>query len=221
MSLSVIIPTLNASSQLKGTLETLGAVEDLVVVDGGSTDCTVEVANTLGARVIIAPASRGHQLRAGAAAATGPWLLFLHADTQLMVGWRGEVENFVSDPRNSARAAVFRFALDDGSWQARLLEVAVSWRVRALGLPYGDQGLLIRRDFYRWLEGFPAWPLMEDVHLVRRIGRDRLTVLASTARTSADRWRRDGWVRRTLRNLTCLSLYFLGVPPRLILKFYG
>ncbi|MBN9086741.1 MAG: TIGR04283 family arsenosugar biosynthesis glycosyltransferase [Reyranella sp.] len=221
MSLSVIIPTLNAAGRLRGTLQTLGAVDDLVVVDGGSTDRTVEVANTFGARVITATAGRGHQLMAGAVAATGPWLLFLHADTLLTAGWRADVERFAGDPRNPTRAAVFRFVLDDRSWQARLLERVVSWRVRTLGLPYGDQGLLIHRDFYRSLGGFPAWPLMEDVHLVRRIGRERLTLLPSAARTSAERWRRNGWIRRSLRNLTCLSLYFLGVPPRLIVKFYG
>jgi rSAM/selenodomain-associated transferase 2 len=221
MSLSVIIPTLNAAGPLMGTLLSLGAVDDLVVVDGGSTDRTVEVAKAFGARIVTAPAGRGNQLMAGAAAATGPWLLFLHADTPLTEGWRAEVEKFVADPRESAKAAVFRFALDDRSWQARLVEIAVSWRVRIFGLSYGDQGLLIRRDFYRVLGGFPAWPLMEDVHLVRRIGRDRLTLLQSTARTSAERWRRNGWIRRSLRNLTCLSLYFLGVSPRIIHKLYG
>jgi hypothetical protein len=101
------------------------------------------------------------------------------------------------------------------------LERLVAWRVRTLALPYGDQGLLIRRDFYRSLGGFRPWPLMEDVDLVRRIGRHRLTVLRSAARTSAERWRRGGWKRRSLRNLGCLTLYFLGVPPRLIAHLYG
>ncbi|SKA24971.1 transferase 2, rSAM/selenodomain-associated [Enhydrobacter aerosaccus] len=220
MSLSVVIPTLNAADRLRGTLQALGVVDDLVVVDGASTDDTIEVAKAFAARVVAAPAGRGHQLMAGAAVARGPWLLFLHADTQLAPGWRAEVDKFVAEPCNSARAAVFRFALDDRSWQARLLEKAVSWRVRIFGLPYGDQGLLIRRDFYRSLGGFPAWPLMEDVHLVRRIGRNRLTILPAAAHTSAERWRRGGWIRRTLRNFACLSLYFLGVPPRLIFKVY-
>ena len=116
---------------------------------------------------------------------------------------------------------MFRFALDDDSRAARRLETLVALRVRLFGLPYGDQGQLIRRDFYQSLGGFRPWPLMEDVDLMRRIGRRRLTVLPSTARTSAKRWRRDGWKRRSLRNLTCLTLYFLGASPQRIARWYG
>ena len=90
-----------------------------------------------------------------------------------------------------------------------------------LGFPYGDQGLLIRREFYRSLGGFKPWSLMEDVDLVRRIGRHRLTVLRSAARTSAERWQKDGWKRRSFRNVLCLTLYFLGVSPEFIRKLYG
>ena len=86
---------------------------------------------------------------------------------------------------------------------------------------YGDQGLLIGRDFYLSLGGFRALPLMEDVDLVRRIGRRRLVILPISARTSAARWRSQGWTARSLRNVTCLSLYFLGVPPRLLYRLYG
>ena len=89
-----------------------------------------------------------------------------------------------------------------------------------IGLPYGDQGLVIHRQFYSSLGGYRPWPLMEDVDLVRRVGRRRLTVFRSAARTSAERWRRDGWHERSLRNLSCLGLYFLGVPPELIWKLY-
>jgi rSAM/selenodomain-associated transferase 2 len=221
MNLAVIIPTLNACRTLPATLASIGSGTAVIVADGGSMDGTIEAATTWGAQMVKAPAGRGSQLTAGAAIAPATWLLFLHSDTVLEPAWRQEVERFTADPDNAERAAVFRFAVDDASAAARQLERRVAWRARRLGLPYGDQGLLIHRDFYKRLGGFRPWPLMEDVDLIRRIGPRRLTVLQSAARTSAERWRRDGWRRRSIRNLFCLSLYFLGVPPSLIARLYG
>lgn len=216
--LSIVIPTLNAAGTLPMTMKALGDGFELIVADAGSHDGTADVAARLGAKVIAAPRGRGPQLIAGADAARGPWLLFLHADTILQGGWRAEAAAFMTDP---GKAAAFRFAVDDGSPRARWLERAVAWRGRALCLPYGDQGLLIHRDFYHSLGGFRPLPLMEDVDIVRRIGCGRLRILQSAALTSAAKWRRDGWMRRSLRNLACLTLYFAGVPPRVLLRLYG
>ncbi len=218
---SVIIPTLNAAGHLRGAISACRGVREIVVVDGGSRDDTTEVARSMGARVVATDASRGIQLHEGAMQSKGEWLLFLHADTILTESWKEEAKRFIADPSNLMRAATFRFGLDDPSAEARRLERRVAWRTRYLGLPYGDQGLLIQRDFYLSLGGFRAWPLMEDVDLVRRIGRRRLTILKAAANTSAERWRRDGWRRRSLRNLACLTLYLLGMPPRLVARFYG
>ena len=118
-------------------------------------------------------------------------------------------------------AAVFRFVLDDEDARARRVERLTRWRARVLGLPYGDQGLLISRRFYEGLGGYRPIPLMEDVDLARRIGRRRLEVLEADAVTSSERYRRDGWIVRPLRNLTILALYFLGLPPRLLVRLYG
>ena len=159
-------------------------------------------------------------MRAGAAAAHGPWLLFLHADTRLQAGWDRAVADFVSDPANGRRAAVFAFALDDPAPAARRVERLVAWRNRAWALPYGDQGLLIGSDFLDELGGFAPLPLMEDVDMVRRIGRSRLVHLPVTATTSAERYRRGGYLARPLRNLACLGLYFAGLPPRWIGRIY-
>jgi hypothetical protein len=118
-------------------------------------------------------------------------------------------------------AAVFTFRLDDPAWQARLIERGVALRGRLLALPYGDQGLLISRQMYEEVGGFRPLPLMEDVDLIRRIGRGRLDTLDIAATTSAERWRQDGWWRRSARNLSCLALHRLGVRPERIARLYG
>ena len=221
LDLSVIIPALNAAHHLPVALAACRGVREAIVVDGGSADQTVTIARKLGARIITSEPGRGIQLRAGAAAAAGEWLLFLHADTTLSADWLCAADEFIANPANQSRAATFRFGLDDASPAARRLERRVAWRVRHLGLAYGDQGLLIHRELYGSLGGFRAWPLMEDVDLVRRTGRRRLIVLDSIAMTSAERWRREGWQRRSARNIICLTLYFLGVSPQFIARLYA
>lgn len=220
--LIVVLPTLQAEAHLGRALAVLakaGLVADMVVADGGSTDATREIAQNAGARVIDAPRGRGSQLAAGAKVASGNWLLFLHADTVLQDGWADSASRFMADPANEFRAGVFRFALDDASNAARRLERMVAWRTRVLGLPYGDQGLLISRAFYDTLGGFADIPIMEDVELVRRIGRARLVQLDARALTSAQRYRR-GYVWRSARNLFCLALYFAGIAPKRIERIY-
>jgi rSAM/selenodomain-associated transferase 2 len=225
-TLSVIVPTLNAAHTLGRTLDALtpqrhGLIKEVVIVDGGSDDETLDIAQKLGCRVVRASKGRGTQLRRGAAAATGEWLLFLHADTRLNADWATFTSDFVARPGSGQLAAVFQFRLDDIRTRARALEVLVSLRTRWLGLPYGDQALILSRKFYDDIGGFSDIPLMEDVDIIRRIGRRRLTILPAYAVTSAQRYRRDGYMRRSLRNLICLGLYFLGVPPARIAKFYG
>ena len=223
-TLGIVVPTLDAAATIGATLASLaegrGLIAEVVVADGGSRDGTRAIAAAAGARVVTAPAGRGSQLAAGAAAVAGEWLLFLHADTRLAPGWAAEAARFIAAAQSRERAAVFRFALDDGRVAARRLEALVAWRGRALGLPYGDQGLLIARPLYDALGGFPALPLMEDVALVRRLGRRRLVFLETAAITSAARYRCEGYLARSLRNLACLGLYFARVPPRLIVRLY-
>lgn len=214
--LSIVIPALHAAATLPAALAALGD-QDIVVADAGSADGTAAVAAAAGALVVQAPRGRGSQIAAGVEAAAGPWLLLLHADTRLAPGWEQAVRAAMRDP---SRAWHGRFTLDDEQPAARRLERAVAWRCRVLGLPYGDQGLLIHRDLLDAVGGMRPLPLMEDVDLVRRLGRRRIGALQVAAVTSAARFQRDGYLRRSARNLTCLALWFAGVSPATIQRIY-
>jgi rSAM/selenodomain-associated transferase 2 len=221
---SVIIPTLNAAPELPRTLDALGnasIIREIIVADGGSRDETARIAETRRAAIVLARRGRGTQLRAGAAAASGAWLLFLHADCVPLPGWEDAVTRFMAAPGATCRAGYFALKLDDEASAARRLERIVAWRCRALALPYGDQGLLIARALYDAVGGFAPIPLMEDVDLVRRLGRRRAVPIGAPVLASARRYRRDGYLRRSLRNLVCLGLYFAGVPVRYITRLYG
>ena len=221
--LSLILPTLNAGDTLGATLKSTEAPEligQTILSDGGSTDGTQDIAAHHSATFLQAPKGRGSQLAKGAEAASHPWLLFLHADTRLGPGWQEEVRNFIKDTKNTDKAAVFKFALDDANPAARRLEKIVARRGQWFGLPYGDQGLLISRAHYDQIGGYKGLPLYEDVDIMRRIGRQNISYLETPALTSAARYQKDGYILRPLRNVACLSLYFAGVSPNLIRRLY-
>ena len=223
--LSIVIPTLNEGGNIKKTINLLkkSAITlpyDIIVVDGGSKDATIDEARQCGVQVIKCERGRGKQLAAGGKQAMGTWLLFLHADTELEVGWFQEVEQFIINNTGVYRAGVFSYKLDNDTPAASLLKAIVNWRTRTLALPYGDQGLLISNMFYGDLRGYAPIAIMEDVEIVGRIGRSRLHIFKSHAITSSYKYKRDGYILRPLRNLLCIALYFLGFQPQLIAKIY-
>lgn len=214
---------MNAGTTLAATLAALqGDLSIAIAVcDGGSTDDTAAIARQAGATVVTAPAGRGGQLAAGANVGDASWILFLHADTVLGPGWAHAIRAFTSRRTNIGKAGYFRLRFASADPRARRVERLAAWRARRLGLPYGDQGLLIARALYEYLGGFKPLPLMEDVDFVRRVGRKNLVPLDADSVTSAARYERDGWAMRPLRNLSCLALYFTGVPPSVLQRLYG
>lgn len=218
--ISVIVPTLNAEAHLGACLTALmpgleaGLIRELIVSDGGSEDATVEIAKAWGAEVVQGPASRGGQLARGCDIAKGSWLLVLHADTVLSPDWVGAAIAHLG----SERAGWFRLAFAKGGAAGRFVAGWANLRSH-LGLPYGDQGLLLPLALYRAVGGYPDQPLMEDVALARAL-KGRLSKIDAVAVTSPARYRHQGWIRRGARNLWTLLRYFTGASPQRLAQSY-
>ena len=211
---SVIVPVWQDAEALARTLAATDFTGAEVVVSAASGDGSLSALRLAYPDIVWvdAPRGRARQMNAGAAAARGDWLVFLHADTRLPPGWSGAIGMADRDPR--VIAGCFRFALDSRLPIARLIEIGVRARVALMGLPYGDQAIFVRRDAFEALRGYADLPIMEDVDLVRRLRRrGRLFRSPLPAVTSARRWERDGWIRRTGLHLVLILLYFCGVPP--------
>jgi rSAM/selenodomain-associated transferase 2 len=220
MTVSVIIPTLNEEGCLGETLRRLSEQKpyELIVVDGGSTDATCQIAASSG-RVLHGPRGRAAQMNHGAAHATGDVLLFLHADCSLESGALAAAERCLA--RRGVAAGCFRMAVESPGLVYRLIGAAATARVRLTGLIYGDQGLFVRRDRFQRVGGFPVLRLMEDVFLslaLRRQG--RMVVAPRRIFVSPRRWHHQGVIRQTLRNWTLTALAAGGVHPDRLAAYY-
>lgn len=226
--LSVVVPALDEAAALPALLDRLATAlavpHEVVVADGGSVDDTRAVAEARGAVVVDAPRGRGVQLRAGAAAARADVLLFLHADALPSAAALALCAARARAPRGrpaTHEAGAFRLRIDATGAAYRMVERGANLRSRVLGLPYGDQGLLVTRAHYDAAGGFPAWPLMEDVALVRALRRTgRVRLLPADVGVSARRWQRDGVVRRMLGNWLLLARFLLGARPETLAAEY-
>jgi rSAM/selenodomain-associated transferase 2/rSAM/selenodomain-associated transferase 1 len=159
-------------------------------------------------------------MNVGASAAAGRWIVFLHADTRLPSHWSDEIRRAGADP--DVVGGSFRFRLDSSAWQARVIERAVARRVRWLDLAYGDQALFVRRDVFDAMGGYREWPLMEDIEFVRRLRQvGKLYHSPQPVLTSARRWERDGWWRRSAKNVMLQALFFAGMAPGRLANWYS
>jgi len=221
--LAAVVPTLNEATRLPGLLADLGHLRipwELVVCDGGSTDGTVDLARRGGAQVVTAPPGRASQLMAGAQATAAPWLLFLHADSRVPRDAVGALEDFLASAGED-EAAYFEFALEGDGLFWRFIERGQRLRERALGLVYGDQGLVVSRAAFDAVGGYPSWPIMEDVGIVERLRKvSRVRRLPACLVTSPRRYEAEGRWFGSLRNASLIALYRLGVPPARLARWY-
>ena len=219
---SVIVPTLDEEARLDETLRraesALGPEAEVIVVDGGSRDCTTEIAAAHG-RVLSTCRNRGAQLAAGARAAAGEVLVFVHADTWLPDGGATAIRAAV---RGGAEAGCFRFAIQPRArrWRYRLLAWGVNWRTRRFNTATGDQALFATRDAYDACGGFRDLPLFEDVTFVRAVRRvTRFRLLPLAARTSSRRWE-TGFLGTVVRHWALRAAFLAGADPQRLSRYH-
>jgi rSAM/selenodomain-associated transferase 2/rSAM/selenodomain-associated transferase 1 len=218
---SVIVPALNEAAHLPATLEAAqrGQPHEIIVVDGGSADDTAKIARSLDCIVLSGPRCRARQMNVGAAAATGEYLLFLHADTLLPADYATHVSEVLA--QSEAVGGAFMFATSDDFAGRKLVERATNWRTRLWQFPYGDQGLFLRRDTFKQIGGFSDMPIMEDYEFVRRLRRlGKIAIAPAPAITSGRRWQRLGVLRTTLTNRAIILAYHLGISPSRLAGWY-
>lgn len=219
--ISVIIPTLNEEARIEGLLRSLQNISTLEVIvsDGMSQDRTVEIAKRLVAHVWTAPRGRASQMNEGARHATGEVLLFLHADTRLLPSAFDQLTSALGDP--TIVGGAFSLCLESQAWGLRLIEAVTNLRARLFSFPYGDQAVFVRRSVFEEIGGYAELPLMEDLELVRRLKRrGRIVILPAKAITSARRWEKEGILYTTVRNWAVTILFFLGVSPTTLVRWY-
>jgi rSAM/selenodomain-associated transferase 2 len=222
MRISVIIPTLNEADGIEQTLLRVRQAGDCecVIVDGGSSDDTLSVAQACADIVVTSARGRARQMNVGAQAATGEVLLFLHADTMLPNDFPQLLQRALLDP--TIVGGRFDVRLDETGWPFRMIETLMNVRSRLTWIATGDQAIFVRRAVFLLLGGFPELELMEDIEFSRRLKRvGTIACLREQVVTSARRWRQRGVVKTIVLMWTLRLAYFLGVPPKRLKMFYG
>lgn len=220
MLISVIIPVLNEESSIGVLLETLSRISgiEVIVVDGGSSDRTVEIASTY-ARVVCAPQGRARQMNAGAHGSSGDIVLFLHADTRLPSGFRDVVICGLSCGYIGGR---FDIRLDNDALIYRVISFLINFRSRLTGIATGDQAIFVYRSTWEHMGGFADIPLMEDLEFMRRLKREgRIFCARARVVTSARRWQKTGIIKTILLMWGLKTLFYFGVSPERLSKVYA
>lgn len=224
--ISVIIPVLNEASRINSIIDHLCdrgfcGNHEIIVVDGDPDGGTIGAAKYGKVKSILAPKGRARQMNAGADASNGDILLFLHADTRLPDKAPQKIISAMKQEKYVAGA--FDLGIDSNRISIKVISYTASWRSHLTRIPYGDQGIFIKRNYFYQIGGYGDMPLMEDVELMRRIKKmgDRIFILPDRISTSARRWEQEGILYCSLRNMIISNLYYIGVSPHTLVKYYG
>jgi rSAM/selenodomain-associated transferase 2 len=217
-SVSVIIPVLNEAESIAATVASANNAE-IIVVDGGSADDTVQIAQDLGVKVLLSnTANRAQQMNAGAQIATGEILLFLHADTLLPSQFDTMIRQATF---GNIAAGAFALQIDGDLWGLRLVEVGVNMRSRIFALPYGDQAIFLNAKLFKQLGGFADLPIMEDFELICRLRRrGKIAIIPAPVITSNRRWQKLGIIQTIAVNQVAIIAYLIGICPKRIAAWY-
>jgi rSAM/selenodomain-associated transferase 2 len=222
---SIIIPVLDEQDYVRRCLDGLASQgfeqsRETIVVDGDPDGSTVSLIRDSGATCLTGEPGRGRQMNAGAAVANGDILIFLHADTRLPPAALEKIDRVMATGRYAGGA--FNLGIDSDRWILRYIAMRASMRSRQNRIPYGDQAIFVDRAYFVQLGGFTDMPIMEDVDLMRRIKKDgrRIHIFRDRVLASPRRWEAEGPIFTTLRNQFVVGLYYLGVSPKKLVRYY-
>ncbi|MEN6621294.1 MAG: TIGR04283 family arsenosugar biosynthesis glycosyltransferase [Smithella sp.] len=225
LSFSLIIPVFREAAIINRTIENIRKIKksadfEIIVVDGDPDGNTIREIKDKDVNGLLSVKGRGNQLNAGAARAKGNILIFLHVDTRLPSNALEHIANAFKD--NTCIGGAFDLGIDSGRKAMRIIEKMASWRSRLTRIPYGDQAIFIRADYYKTLGGFSNIPILEDVDLMRRIkqNKGKIKILHERVLTSSRRWDTEGIIFCTLRNWLLILLFLMGVKPATLKRFY-